>query len=431
MANVRKIVVDALVKIEKAQGYSNLTLDSILKSVELSEQDRGFASRLLYGVIERKLTLDFYIAKLTAKPLKKLSSLVLNCLRIGIYQLEYMDKIPVNAAVNESVGIVKGSKEKYVAGFVNAVLRNFVRNKPQLPQDNSLYALSVRCSCPTWFIEELSGYLGKEECIAFLESSLQAPPMYLRVNNTLTSADELASNLEKSEIAVIKRGEECLQIQGIKALDKLDSFKDGHFHIQDVSSQLCVKSLDPKPLDQVLDICSAPGGKTCTAAELMNNSGKIVSCDLYEHRVGLIKSNAERLRLTIVDPMVNDATKYNEHIGKFNKVLCDVPCSGFGVIRRKPEIKYKPYSDLTNLPELQYNILDIASRYLESGGTLVYSTCTLRREENDDVVLRFLKSHTDFKACEFYSDFFNGHGHILTPQNCGGDGFYFSVLKRK
>ena len=431
MANVRKIVVDALVKIERTQGYSNLMLDSILKSVELPEQDRGFASRLLYGIIERKLTLDFYIAKLTSKPLKKLSPLVLNCLRIGIYQLEYMDKIPANAAVNESVAIVKASKERYASGFVNAVLRGFIRNKPILPNDSSFYALSVRYSCPTWFIEELSNYLGKEQTISFLDDSLQLAPVFARVNNTLITTETLLNSFNSTGVEATEVSDDCIRLHKIGAIERVESFKLGYFHVQDLSSQLCVKALDPQPNDRVLDVCSAPGGKSCTAAELMNNCGEIVSCDLYDQRTRLVKSNSERLKLDIIKPMVNDATVYNEKLGKFNKILCDVPCSGFGVIRRKPEIKYKLNSDLTNLPQLQYNILDTVSKYLESGGLLVYSTCTLRKDENEAVVKRFLETHSDFSVCESYPDFFNGYGHILTPLNSGGDGFFFSVLKRK
>ena len=429
--NVRKILVNALVDLEKSEGFSNLLLDSILKKEVLNEQDKAFASRLFYGVIERKITIDFYISKLTQKPIKKLSPIVLNSLRIAIYQLEYMDKIPGNAAVNESVAIVKNSKEKYAAGLTNAVLRNFIRNKPQLPNDNSLYSLSVRYSCPVWFIEELISYIGKENAIGFLENSLNPAPLFLKANRIATTKDKLLEALEGQNILTCDHKNNCIEISGSGALEKLKEFKDGLFHIQDRSSQLCVAALDPKPNDRVLDICSAPGGKSCTVAELMNNSGEVISCDLYEHRVKLIKSNADRLGLNIVKPMINDALIYNDKLGKFNKILCDVPCSGFGVIRRKPEIKYKPKTDLTNLPELQYNILEIASKYLEEGGSLIYSTCTLRYEENEAVVIRFLEEHPEFTVCEFYPEFFGGVGHILTPNNCGGDGFFFAVLKRK
>ena len=429
--NVRKILVNALVDLEKSEGFSNLLLDSLLKKEKLTDQDKAFASRLFYGVIERKITIDFYISKLTQKPLKKLSPIVLNSLRIAIYQLEYMDKIPENAAVNESVAIVKSSKEKYAAGLTNAVLRNFIRNKPQLPNDNSIYSMSVRYSCPGWFIEELMSYIGKENTIGFLENSLNPAPLFLKTNNTVTTNDKLIEALECQNLTARDHKNNCIEISSSGALEKLKEFKEGHFHIQDRSSQLCVAALDPRPKDRVLDICSAPGGKSCSAAELMNNSGEVISCDLYEHRVKLIKSNAERLGLNIVKPMVNDALVYNDKLGKFNKVLCDVPCSGFGVIRRKPEIKYKSKSDLTNLPELQYNILDVASKYLDLSGSLVYSTCTLRYEENEAVVIRFLEEHPEFTVCEFYSEFFGGAGHILTPDNCGGDGFFFAVLKRK
>ena len=431
MSNVRNLIVNALVDLEKSQGYSNLVLDSLLKKEALSEQDKAFASRLLYGVIERKITLDFYISKLTDKPAKKLTPIVLNSLRVGIYQLEFMDKIPENAAVNESVAIVKGSKEQHAAGLVNAVLRNFLRNKPQLPTDTSVYTLSVRYSCPSWFIEELSDYIGKEETLLFLENSLQPPPLFLKVNNTLTTAEKLAESLEKYNVDVSNLNNDCLQVSNVGTLDKISEFKSGFFHVQDRSSQLCVRALELQENDRLLDICSAPGGKSCTAAELMNNVGEVVSCDLYEHRAGLVKSNAQKLKLDIINPRINDATVFNNKLGNFNKIICDVPCSGFGVIRRKPEIKYKPKSELTNLSELQYNILDTTSKYLDVGGRIIYSTCTLRYEENEAVVTKFLDNHKEFELCEFYKEYFNGVGHILTPEKCGGDGFFFAVLKRK
>lgn len=431
MKNVRKSVVEALTALEKSQGYSNLILDLLLKKEELSTSDRAFASRLLYGVIERKITLDFYIGKLSAKPVKKLSPIVLNSLRIGIYQLEFMDRIPENAAVNESVNIVKSSPERGASGLVNAVLRSFIRNKPALPSDNSIYALSVRYSCPGWFISELSDYIGKDSAIKFLEDSLLPPPVYLRVNNTITNEAQLLSALTDREFAIESKGNNCLSSVGFGGIDSVKEFNEGHFHIQDISSQICISALDPQSGDRVLDICSAPGGKSCTAAELMENKGEIISCDLHSHRVKLIENNAERLGLNIINAMVNDATVYNPKLGKFDKILCDVPCSGYGVIRRKPEIKFKSQGDLTNLSELQYNILDISSKYLEDNGTLVYSTCTLRREENEDVVNRFLESHPQYIACEVFSKYYCGCGHRLTPYNSGGDGFFFAVLKRK
>ena len=431
MENARKSVVDALIALEKSQGYSNLILDSLLRKGRFTASDSAFASRLFYGVIERKLTIDFYINKISSKPVKKLSPIVLNSLRIGIYQLEYMTKIPDNAAVNESVNIVKNSQECNAAGLVNAVLRGFIREKPTLPQDNSFYALSIRYSCPTWFIQELTDYIGKEETISFLESSLENPPMYLRVNNCATTSEILLEKLVGYGLDAKEIGNNCLTISSISSIDNLVEFKKGYFHIQDVSSQICVSALKPEAGDRLLDICSAPGGKSCTAAQLMNNKGEIISCDLHEHRVKLIGNNAQRLNLDIIYPKANDATVFNSHLGKFNKILCDVPCSGFGVIRRKPEIKYKSRDDLTNLSELQYNILDMSSKYLDEHGVIIYSTCTLRKEENEDVVIRFLNEHPDFIISEVFPQLYCGCGHRLTPANCGGDGFFFAVLKRK
>ncbi len=431
MNNVRKSVAEALVNLETSQGYSNISLDALLRKNNFTSSDKALASRLFYGVIERKITLDYYIGKLSSKPVKKLTPLVLNCIRLGIYQLEFMDKIPESAAVNESVNIIKCSKERYAAGFVNAILRSFIREKIALPQDNSSYALSVRYSCPAWFIEELSTYIGKDLAFKFLKNSLIPPPVYIRTNNTVTDGDSLLNTFLASNITANKKSSECIELSFVNSPQNLKEFIDGHFHIQDISSQICVSALDPKPNDRLLDICSAPGGKSCTAAEIMMNRGEVVSCDIHEHRVNLIKTNADRLKLNIIKPTLNDATQFNSELGYFDKILCDVPCSGFGVIRRKPEIKYKPQSDLTNLPELQYNILDMSSRYLKCQGRIVYSTCTLRREENEDIIIRFLNEHPDFTVEKTFSQYFFDYGHRLMPENCGGDGFFFAVLKRK
>ncbi len=432
MNNVRQLVISALISVELQSGYSNLTLDNLLKKEALSSQDKAFVSRLFYGVIERLITLDYYISKLSSKPVKKLSPLVKNCIRIGIYQLEYMDKIPTSAAVNESVKIIKNSKESYASGFVNAILRSFIRNKPKLPEDSSEFAKSVSYSCPGWFIEELTAYLGAESADEFLKNSLTPPPMFLRVNNTVTTVTKVINCLKT--IGIISEQtdvENCIKVNSLLGIENTAAFKNGWFHIQDISSQLCITALAPQSGDRVLDICAAPGGKTCTAAELMENKGEIVSCDLYSHRVKLIENNSQRLNLSIVNATVNDALKINKTWGKFNRIICDVPCSGFGVIRRKPEIKYKSPYDLTNLADLQYNILEISSGYLEQGGTIVYSTCTLRRCENEDVVLKFLNNHPDFYLDNPFPKFDCGCGSRLTNSNCGGDGFFFAVLKRK
>lgn len=429
MVNTRKLVVLELIKFEENSEYSNLTLNSIILKNDLSPLDAGFVTMLFYGVIERKITLDYYISKLSSKPTEKLSKLVLNTLRVALYQIIYMDKIPSSAAVNEAVKIIKKSKEHYASGFINAILRSFLREAPKIPDGNTPYGLSVKYSCPEWFIEELTGYIGTDNAVSFLEDSLKTPPIYLRCNTQNISEDDLIKTLSEEGITAKK-----LNISGALVVDKLNplknnkTFLNGYYHIEDIASQIFLNAVGFNKGDSVLDLCAAPGGKTCTISELVENDGSVVSCDLHNHRVELIKNNANRLRLSNIEAVRNDALEFNLALGSFDAVLCDVPCSGFGVIRRKPEIKYKHPSDLTNLPKLQYNILNTAKNYVNDGGKLIYSTCTLRYDENEAVVEEFLKNNKNFKAVKTTVLGEEECYHRLTPTKHKSDGFFFCVL---
>lgn len=429
--NVRKIVLTALEKMEKNSGYSNLLLNSVLKEQELSDFERRFASNIFYGVIERKLTLDYIIGQLSSRGKQKISSYVLNCLRMGLYQIIYMDKVPDNAAVNETVNLVKNSKERYAAGFVNAILRAYLRNRVTLPEGDSLKALEVRFSCPKWFIAELTDYIGLESAKEYFESSLNIPPTYIRLNSQNTGESNVIETLESKNIKIEPTVlENAYKISGFSSVENLEEYKNGAVYVQDLASQLSINALAPKPGESLLDVCAAPGGKSLTAAQYMNNKGKILSCDLHPHRVDLIKASAKRMNLSIIDTRINDASKYNPNLGLFDKIICDVPCSGFGDIRRKPEIKYKNPNDLTRLPDLQYNILENSSEYLRPNGIIMYSTCTLRREENESTVERFLSRHTDFKLMESCVCGRKSGYHRLLTNEYDCDGFFFALLKK-
>lgn len=430
MSNVRVAVVNALVKIEKDNSYSNLAVNSFINDNSFKSEDYAFASHLIYGVIERKITLDYYIQRIATKPISKLSSFVLNNLRVAIYQICYMDKIPNSAAVNEAVNIVKQSKERYTAGFVNAALRSFLRNTPQLPIGETDYALSIRYSCAKWYINELKQYIGKENVEPFLMDTLNQPPTYIRVNSLKTSQENLIDLLNKNNVITKQtKLNNALEIGLRGSVVGLQEFKSGFFHVQDLASQVAIAALKIDKSDRVLDVCAAPGGKTCTAAQYAEY-GSVVSCDLYQNRVALINDNIKRLDINNVTATVNDATIFNNSLGEFDKVICDVVCSGFGVIRRKPEIKYKALDDLTNLPQLQYNILKISTKYLKIGGSLLYSTCTLRAAENEDVVNKFVSDNPNFIIEE--TSVFNDINkfHRLLPNTHGSDGFFFSVIRR-
>ena len=422
MANARRTAVNALLKVNTDKAYSNIALNNILKTSELSSEDRSLATALFYGVLDRRITLDYVLDSLTKIPFKKVNFFTAEVMRVGLYQIMYMDKIPNSAAVDEAVKMIKKSPEHRNSGFVNAVLREATRRDNLLPEGNSVDALSVRYSCPEWIVEELVRDYGTDTAVDFLAETLKVPPLDIRVNTLKTTTEKLCTELRGS-------GVECKQYDDIDALQILKGvniennacFKEGLFHVQDSSSHRASLVLNLKPDERVLDMCAAPGGKTFTMAQIMQNKGEIVSCDLYPHKIKLIESGANRLGLRIIKPIVSDATKYNVELGLFDAVLCDVPCSGLGIIRRKPDIKQKPETDFTELQGIQQSILNNAVNYLKDGGRIVYSTCTVRKAENEGQIEQFLNTHPSFKL-EYMKTFM--------PNECGGDGFFVALLKR-
>lgn len=381
MANARKIAVDSLLRVDSDDAYSNIVLNEILNKEDPDIKDRALATALFYGVLDSKITLDYVIKKLTGKPVSKIKPYTLENLRVGLYQLMFTDNIPASAAVNEAVKLIKKSKEAYNSGFCNAVLREYLRNPVNLPTDNSVFALSVRYSCPQWLISELIDDYSLEMVIDYLEQSMKAPPLMLRVNTLKNSAEELSLILEQNgkQNKIVNDNAVCITEGGFNT-DNFEPYLNGLFFVQDLSSQICAETLKPKPHTRVLDMCAAPGGKTFSMAFLMENKGEIISSDIHSHRVTLIENGAKRLGINIVKPTVCDATEFNENLGKFDYILCDVPCSGFGIIRRKPDIKYKKLTNYSELEQIQLKILENAVNYLKDKGRIVYSTCTLRKK---------------------------------------------------
>ena len=423
MSNPRKAAVKALLKVENDSAYSNIALNAVLRESRLENADRAFASAVFYGVLDRRITIDFVLSKFIKTPLKRVAFFTLEVLRSAVYQIMFMDKVPDSAAVNEAVKLIKSSKESRNAGFANAVLRNILRNEITLPDGNDPHSLSVRYSCPEWIINSFITDYGAETAEEILKESLKPAPVIIRVNTLKTDTKTLKAELEKCGIpAQTAETENALILKkGIDAAD-FDLYKSGFFYAEDVSSQTAVSVLNPKKGERVLDMCAAPGGKSFTMALLMENAGEIISCDLYDQRVGLIKSGAERLGIDIIKPMTADACVYNEDFGVFDCILCDVPCSGLGVLRRKPDIKYKPESDFTELQKLQYRILENAARYLKKGGRILYSTCTLRREENEKLVNSFIMD---------YNGFHKMYEHTYFPHIDKTDGFYCALLTKE
>ena len=423
MANARKTAVKALLQVEKSGAYSNLTLNKLLSESEHSSADRALATALFYGVLDRRITLDYVLSLFLSKPIKRLSPYTAAVLRSALYQIMYMERIPNSAAVNEAVKLIKASKEKFNASFVNGVLRNILRSEINSPEDDSISSLSVRFSCPESIVESFISDYGADTAKELLRSFLEAPPVVLQVNTLRTNAASLAEKLlnEGTAASVSEDGNTLVVTDGIDVRAS-KCYREGLFFIQDNASRRAIEKMAPRMGERVLDLCAAPGGKSFAAARLMQGKGEIYSFDLYEKRVELIALSAKRLGFENIKAAVGDATVYNGDIGTFDAVICDVPCSGLGVLRRKPEIKYKSEQEWDALPALQLEILENAARYLKENGRILYSTCTLRHSENQKVTNKFLDKHTCFAL---------KYEHTYMPHIDETDGFYCALLEKK
>ncbi len=435
MDQARTAALEALLQVDVNEGYSNLVLDKTLRAHGLTGRDASFASTLFYGVLERRLTLDYAISRFSRLRLSQLSPKVLEILRLGAYQLLFLDRVPDSAAVNESVELAKTQGQGKASGFVNGVLRSLLRGRESLswPDD------SVRCSCPAWLIRLWRAAYGEALTASLLESLAEPAPVFVRVNTCRTTRDALRERLAGEGVA--SRGTEvsphALILEKPGSIPALSSFGEGLFHVQDLSSQLAACALGARPGERVIDVCAAPGGKSFTIAEEMENEGELLAFDKYKGKVRLIASGAQRLGLTIVRAAARDAEAPGEALAPADRVLCDAPCSGLGIIRRKPEIRYKEKSTLDSLPDLQYRILCEASRLVKPGGTLLYSTCTLSPAENGEVADRFLQEHRDFlpaplRLPQGLERAISEPEHQLTlfPPVHGTDGFFLSRFQK-
>ncbi len=423
MKTSRQLVLTALLRLERDGGYSNLVLNSMLQKSEFSPQEKAFATRLFYGTVEKKLLLDYNISKLLKK--QKLDIEIRCILRMGMYQLLFMDNVPDNAVVNESVKLCAFAKKNSAKGFVNAVLRNKIREGKQinLPRENEKDYLSVKYSVNESIISIFKEDYGKEKAEKILSAFSDETRIFIKVNSLKTTSQKLIDNLNKSGITAIEIMKDCLEIKGGGNLIETSEFKNGEFFVQDFASQMCVNALECENAKRILDVCAAPGGKSFNAYISSNGRAEVVSCDISENRVSLIEEGKQRLGLDGVIPTVQDASLFNESLGMFDRVLCDAVCSGLGVISKKPEIRYKNI-DKNELWEIQNNILNNASRYLKKGGILVYSTCTLNKRENEEVVENFLKAHSDFEP-------YKEGAKTFFPDSDFCDGFFVCAIKRK
>ena len=439
MKSARQVAFEALLKVHKDGAYSNLVVDSLLKeNPELDERDKAFVCNIVYGTLDRLILIDYNLGLYLNQPVRKLKPELHTILRMGTYQLLFMDKVPSRAAVNESVNLAKVNKSKFAASMVNAVLRRVSDNGLRLPETSETDPnyLAIKYSCPEWLISLWIEAYGFDNAIALAEKALEAPPLVIRANTTKITADELIWKLAEEGVVSEKTDvmPDALLIGNTGGVDELEAYKQGLFHAQDIASQICCKALDPQPGETVFDLCSAPGGKAFTIAETMQNTGVVRAFDIYQSRVELIKSGAQRLGLGNVFAYLSDASIYNENYGFADRVLCDVPCSGLGIIRRKPEIRFKSREDIDNLPELQYRILCNATKYLKDCGRLVYSTCTLNPKENSEVCDRFLSEHPEFSAVKVLPElprYGEGDKYLtLMPHIHSTDGFFVAVFSK-
>lgn len=378
----------------KKNAYANLAIDAYFGEQPLREVDRGFVSEIVYGTLRYVMTLDSVMQQFSKIKKNKISDAILIILRMGIYQLLFM-RVPASAACNESVKLAKKYGHKASAGFVNGVLRSVAKGQALI----ILQTPEEKYSFPAWMVRRFSQELGYASSHQLMEALNERPKLCIRRNSLLASQEVFEQALQKEGIP-FERGlyvDEAYYIKG-HPLEETEAFRKGYFYVQDESSMLPAKVLAPKATDRILDICAAPGGKTSFLAALMQNEGEILACDLHPHRLLMMHENFKRLGVRSVETKVMDAAVFDAALlEKFEGVLCDVPCSGLGILRKKPEIKWaRTEEDIASLAALQGDILKNCASYVKPGGTLVYSTCTLLTEENESVVEKFLALHTDF-----------------------------------
>lgn len=433
----RETALNALIACRRDGAWPNGVLKTAIRKDRLDSREAALATRLTYGVSQNRGKLDFYLQQLLTGKRKDLHPVVRDILHLGLYQLYELDKIPDSAAVNESVALAKKyCKNPKAAGFINGVLRNAVRTRGQLKEPTSYADLY---SHPDPLISLLKANLPKGTLEPMLIADNAAPDTVVQVNTLRTTAAALAQSLESTGVTVRLHDwmPDCLILSGTGDLERLEAFREGLFYVQDPAAKLSVLCAQlPKEGARVLDCCAAPGGKSFAASIAMGGRGEIVSCDIHPHKTGLIAAGAERLGLTNITSRLQDASAFvPEWEEAMDAVIADVPCSGLGIIRKKPDIRYKNVEEMKDLPELQLKILENQSRYVKKGGLLLYSTCTVLRTENEDVVNAFLQRHGDFltEPLPLPGMFPKNETGMLTliPGQYDTDGFFICRLRRK
>lgn len=445
----RRLGFKILKDIESNKEYSNLSINKNLKVSNLDNRDKSFVTEIVYGVIEKKLFIDYIINKVSKIKVKKMSHPVKICLEMAVYEIFWLDSTKDYATINEYVNLIK-KLDKRSSGFVNGVLRNISRRKDELfnLEDDDIDSVSIKYSFDKWIVEKLVSEYGRERAFDIIRSLSKKPSLFVRINlnkrhdfnieGDKDFVDYISEELKKDGVEV-KSTEllEGLEVKGLKNIENNSLFLKGVISIQDISSMMVANVANPKGNEKVLDLCSAPGGKTTHIAEkIYSNGGEVTSCDIFSHKLKLIQNYAKRLNLNNVKVKENDATKFrSDFVEKFDIVLVDAPCSGMGIVRRKPEIKYKKKEDVESLSKIQLDILNNASKYVVPGGELIYSTCTIFEDENMGVIMKFLINHEDFSLEPieninmFKEEGQSGYLKIL-PDKYEMDGFFICKMRK-
>lgn len=431
--SLRKTAVNILLNIEKNGAYINAEMNKLRASKLYDARDIRLIGEIVNGVIKHKISIDYVISLHSSVKIKKIAPYVLNVLRIGVCQILFMDKIPQSAAVDESVKLIKKSSVSRLSGYVNAVLRAVKPDDLSSLSGDKYEVMSVKYSYPLWLAERWAKEFGDDFSEELMQSLNKKSPLFIRRCANRTSPCDFLKELKACGINISEVKYDdfpdfnyCYRIDGAKELSSIPGFCDSRFYIQDPTAALAGYLVGAKRGDRVIDLCAAPGGKSLFMAELMGDEGEVISCDIYEHKLKLIAENAEKYNLKSIKPCLNDASILREEwINTADCVLCDVPCTGFGIIRKKPDIKYsRREEDIESLSKLSLSILSNASEYLKAGGTLLFSTCTIEKEENEKTVEAFLAEHKDFSICPIGS----GKYYTSYPNITDSDGFFVCKL---
>jgi len=443
--NARETALQVLLAVESQGAYANLALRSLLDRENAKRLDRAFATELVYGTLRSLNSLDWVLDQFLKKPLVKQTPVVRNVLRLGLYQILYMDRVPDSAACNESANLARRYENPGAVKFVNGVLRNVTRKKGDInfpdPNQDAVKYISLKYSHPQWIVQRWVEMYGLDEATEICKANNNSAPTTVRTNTLKVTREELTNLLKAEGLDVTPTilAPEGLMLENVHGLGQLKAFKDGLMQVQDESSMLVGHALAPEPGTKVLDMASAPGGKTTHLAQLMGDKGEITACDIHAHKLKLVKDNCRRLGITIVNSHWGDARNLSDNFANWaDYVLLDAPCSGLGVLRRRPDARWrKDEGQIKEIAVLQKELLEEAGKCLKPGGVMVYSTCTITHEENTDLVKGFLASHENFcfDSLEEYlpkelRELNKGYVQLL-PHQHHTDGFFIARLHKK